>query len=345
MIQVKTSLISTGLFVFALATAVSTRHAVAQGPSGELAVPGIATTTPQYAFTTLDVPGAVESQAYGITDKGEIVGYFRDGLDVYHGFLYVDGIFTTLDAPLASHNRGGGTTAFGVNNRGQIVGVYMGGSPPFSRAFLYENGIFRTLNVPNPDSATGFDTVAMDINSRGAIVGFYFDQANRTHGYVFKKGTFRALDAPGSVGTAPYAIDDRNDIAGAFVPSDATCCERGFLFEQGAFTTFDVPGAVHTRITHILPDGRVLGTDIDTRALIHGFLWQKGVFVRLDVPGARWTRPEGINKKGQIVGVYGDQNNQVHGFIATPRKGHHHHRDDGHGEHGKRDDRFGISRR
>ena len=72
---------------------------------------GDARTPRPYMFTTLDVPDTAESGAYGINDKGEIVGYFLDGRARYHGFIYVDGTFSTLDAPLAYDAFGNGTFA------------------------------------------------------------------------------------------------------------------------------------------------------------------------------------------------------------------------------------------
>ena len=39
---------------------------------------------PIYSFTTIDVPGGIDTNAYGINNSGQIVGGFGDGI---HGFL------------------------------------------------------------------------------------------------------------------------------------------------------------------------------------------------------------------------------------------------------------------
>ena len=45
------------------------------------------TTSPAFAsFTTIDVPGAVRTEAYGINENGQIVGFYFDGAR-FHGFL------------------------------------------------------------------------------------------------------------------------------------------------------------------------------------------------------------------------------------------------------------------
>jgi probable HAF family extracellular repeat protein len=70
-----------------------------------------------FAFTILDVPGAVETSARGINTAGEIVGYFRDAGGHYHGFVRAaTGAFTTVDIPGAID-----TVLNGINDAGQTV--------------------------------------------------------------------------------------------------------------------------------------------------------------------------------------------------------------------------------
>ena len=44
------------------------------------------------------MPGAVETNAYGINDSGQIVGWYADATHI-HGFLLDNGNYTTLDVP------------------------------------------------------------------------------------------------------------------------------------------------------------------------------------------------------------------------------------------------------
>src|SRR5438105_3242732 len=79
-------------------------------------------------YTTLDDPLAANgfdnpfaasgTVAEGINAAGQIVGYYADSNDDYHGFLYNGGIYTTLDDPQAFD-----TYAFGINKNGHVVGV------------------------------------------------------------------------------------------------------------------------------------------------------------------------------------------------------------------------------
>jgi len=73
------------------------------------------------AFTTVDAPGATETELLGLNDRGIAVGFdIVNG--VTHGIIYntKKGTFITLDDPNAS-----GSTVFnGINDKGDIVGFY-----------------------------------------------------------------------------------------------------------------------------------------------------------------------------------------------------------------------------
>jgi probable HAF family extracellular repeat protein len=79
-------------------------------------------------YTSFDAPGAVLwTLPFGIDVRGRIVGFTTDGPGLrqsqeIHGFLVakgVDGPFTRIDVPGAP-----ATGATGINDRGQIVGLY-----------------------------------------------------------------------------------------------------------------------------------------------------------------------------------------------------------------------------
>jgi probable HAF family extracellular repeat protein len=74
--------------------------------------------------------------------------------------------FTTLDDP------SGGTEAYGINDFGQIVGLYFDASN-HAHGFLYTGGTFTTLDDPSATS-----TLAQGINDNGQIVGLYVDASN-----------------------------------------------------------------------------------------------------------------------------------------------------------------------
>jgi probable HAF family extracellular repeat protein len=168
------------------------------------------------SYTTLDVPGATDTTAFGINNLGQVVGWYNTpdssvpGGSSQYGFLYSNGTYTTLNHAAVSINDAGqvvvgyysvysngsytslpaiGVNGFqylGINNSGQIVGSYSGGG------FNYSNGSYTTLNYP---SASG--TGASGINNLGQIVGFY-DTGGVNHGFLYSNGSYSSISFPGT---------------------------------------------------------------------------------------------------------------------------------------------------
>jgi probable HAF family extracellular repeat protein len=79
-----------------------------------------------------------------------------------HGYLRDRGRTITIDAPGAAL-----TTAFGVNDRAQVVG-YSQDAAGAIHAYLWDKGRFTNIDVPGASV-----TQPIDINDRGQIVGAY----------------------------------------------------------------------------------------------------------------------------------------------------------------------------
>ena len=95
-------------------------------------------------FTTFDVPEALSyTEAVGINNAGQVVGDYINSAGHTRGFLYSDGVFTTLQAPGT-----GGTQAAGINDLGQIVGIHYDPPPDANLHSFIANA------VPEPSSAT-----------------------------------------------------------------------------------------------------------------------------------------------------------------------------------------------
>jgi len=95
--------------------------------------------------------------ANAINDAGQIVGSSGD-----RAFFWSNGNVQTLDM------LGTSSSALGVNDFGEVVGVYSDGG---FRAFYWHNGITRDLNdLIDPESGWHL-SFARDINNAGSIVG------------------------------------------------------------------------------------------------------------------------------------------------------------------------------
>jgi uncharacterized membrane protein len=114
-------------------------------------------------YTTLDYPGATDTDISGINDLGQMVGFYETPSAA--GAFYYDGSnFTTLNAPGCTSDN---TRAAGINDLGQIVGY----CESTGQSFLLSDGTYSFFQVPGTDTFTE----ALAINNTGTIVGTYFD--------------------------------------------------------------------------------------------------------------------------------------------------------------------------
>jgi probable HAF family extracellular repeat protein len=175
-----------------------------------------------------------------------------------HGFLYSQGVYTQIDYP--SGEQGTTTTAFGINDKGQIVGGYclppQSSCPgatidPANHAFLDDNGVFTQLDYPKAQL-----TEANAINDGGTIVGTYTAK-NYLHSYFYQNGVYTNIDVPGQNWTFVSTINNHGVAAGFY--QDKNLNVHGFLYEHGRFTTIDRPGATATSITGFDDAGVIVG--------------------------------------------------------------------------------------
>ena len=136
-------------------------------------------------FTTLDAPGAIETNAFKINGSGKIAGGLVTAEHAEEIALWRKNIVTRMALPNAkpvSMDNGG------INESGDIVGLYCDGPPPClivptgTHGFLISGDEFHTIDVPGAVA-----TAALGINARGDIVGSYFDSARRIHGFLMSR--------------------------------------------------------------------------------------------------------------------------------------------------------------
>ncbi len=189
---------------------------------------------------------------------------------------------------------------------------------------------FQSLDVPSAAS-----TWPIGINNSGQVAGYYDDNAdynaNRTHGFVYSRGTFTTLDPPGATYTMVTSINNSGQVVGHYSDDNKG---HGFVYDDGAFTTLDVPGGIpnytrNTSLSSINDSGQVVGDYYDipndppgTRLILrHGFMYSNGAFIMLEVPGSSSTSPTSINASGQVAGSYyaggSDGYAHSHGFVYS----------------------------
>jgi probable HAF family extracellular repeat protein len=159
-------------------------HGQVIGVSGDCVSPnfnGNSGITPLHAVlwqhgtaTYLKTLGGSWAFPWAINSKGQVAGQSETMNDAtIDAFLWQDGVMTDLGVVSGDV----GSFAFGLNDRGQVVGGSV--SQNSARAFLWQNGVMTDLNtLVTPGSSPLYLVFGNDINSQGEIAAFAFDQNN-----------------------------------------------------------------------------------------------------------------------------------------------------------------------
>jgi probable HAF family extracellular repeat protein len=237
---------------------------------------GHASAAVQYTVVDLGVlPGSDISEAYGINNRGEVVGRTN-----YSAFLWRNGLLTNL----------GPGAAYGINDAGQVVGETSG----ITHGFLWENGNKTLLDEPSGYRDTYGS--ARSINNRGVIAGqitTWFPSPRQDRAYVWDHGA--SIDV-GILSGARHSfgrdINDLGQVVGFGYPASSTG-PQGFLWQNSTMLWLPLYMAYA-----INEDGVIAGVAGGNAAL-----WHDGATRNLTLPARRvHSVAYDINDLGMAVG-------------------------------------------
>jgi probable HAF family extracellular repeat protein len=249
-----------------------------------------------YVVTDLGTLGPVQStQAYGINEAGEVVGY-----SVNHPFVWWDGVMTDLTSVAGAQ---GGASA--INNVGQIVGSSKISPGATAHPTLWDNGVTTDLTPDLPANEGGS---ANGINDSGQVVGtlnywvpFLWQNGVRTTLPHLGGGAGNAADInnAGQVVGSSYTTD-RSELLGPI--QHAALWENGVVIDLGLLPSDEDAGAAG--INNL---GQIVGssgrTDPETyESAYRSFLYENGVMTALPVPSSESFAAD-INDSGVVVGA------------------------------------------
>jgi probable HAF family extracellular repeat protein len=273
------------------------------------------TDVPQFRFRTIDFPEGTATQAFGINERGDVVGEYTDAAGNVHGFLWSNGNFSSIDYPGAAL-----TSTRGINDAGEIVGAFStAGDLDHAHGYTLQNGIYTQHDFPGSP-----DTDILGIDESGDITGS-FGRKNQTEaGYLTNRGRYNSFVVPGSAAnsTGPHGINDNLQVVGFYTDAVNSAVSHGFLKKGEQFTTIDYPDANTTGLFGINEHGEIVGSCNCIDGSGHSFMFANGTFTVITYPVANsFTKARGINDRQQIVGFYqSGKTGAQHGFIATPRR-------------------------
>ena len=230
------------------------------------------------SFTTLTFNGSGSAFASGINNSDQVVGFAMN--TQLSAFLLSNGGNTlTLLPPVTSNTAG--ESAFGINDKGTIVGTYTDSVTNNLPGFVYAKGSFTVLNpVANAEQV-----FAQGINNNGLVVGFYDTDGVHDHGFLYNtvNSTFTLLSDPNVANlefTQFLGINDHGEAVGYYQTNDGS--QHGFLYN------------IATQTYSFLDDPHAATSGISI------------------------TQITGINDSGEITGFYADAGSGLNrGFVAT----------------------------
>jgi probable HAF family extracellular repeat protein len=248
-------------------------------------------------LTDLGGLGGKDSYAQAINDAGDMTGAFVSATGEHHAFLYQDGSVRDL---------GAGTTGYGINARGDVVGSRQ--TADGVTGFLYRDG--NLINVGNFGSDR--DAKAVDINDHGAVAGDMTTGAGATnrHPFLYQNGHVHDLGPlyPDE-NTGAIAINNAGQIAGYSTGADGWM--RAFLYHDGIMQNLGGFGESLLEIHDLNEHGTLVGTASTEEEGLIPFMNLGGALVDLNTlldPELGWHIFSAYvnNDLGQIVG-YGCQ--------------------------------------
>ena len=262
---------------------------------------GRAVPSTAYTVVNLGSLGGRNAESMALNDKGVVVGSSDVQYRGTYAFRDAHGKMTSLGTLF----RGGGSVAYSINNRGEVLGVSSNRSGSVSEVFLYTNGRMKPIKgkVPGP-----LDTHLMRpfaINDLDQVIGFASKAGNAV---VASGGRFKDLGSLNGLGSVATGLNDKGTIVGysnitPYHDYFNTGTVHPFVYQHGHMTDIGTLGGSDAAATAINNQGDVVGWSSTTGDKGQdAFFYHDGTMIDIGRLGGGGASATAVNDKGQVVG-------------------------------------------
>ncbi|MGD0897554.1 MAG: DUF3466 family protein [Thermoguttaceae bacterium] len=271
-----------------------------------------------YTLTDLGTFGGTRSDAYGINNSGQVVGWAATSGDAaMQPFLHSGSgpLNLATDDLSVTTPYGYGV---GLNSSGQVVGQFSNAGGAYD-AFVYSGGSMHDLGTFG-----GAGSYANGINDSGQIVGCATTGGGDGHAFLHSgtgplNATTDDLGTFGGTSSEADGINKSGQVVGwALTRSDAA--QHAFLYSGGTMHDLGTFGGTYSEAQGINNSGEVVGFAYLDGIAYHAFLHSGSgplnfATDNLGTLGGRSSYAYGINSGGQVVGWADTAGNVEHAFI------------------------------
>jgi probable HAF family extracellular repeat protein len=206
---------------------------------------------------------------------------------------------------------GGYTTAYGLNNNGDVVGQSRVTNDPNSaeHAFLYSNGQITDIHQLGT-----FNSVGIAINNQGQVTGRYDNGGESS--FFYANGTMHDIGSLGGVNTYAEAINGSGTVVG--YGQDAFGNYRAFTYANGMIKDLGILTGQQTGAFAINNSGTIAGLTFGAGG--QAWVYSNNQVTYITKTGYSFT-PSAIDAAGDVVGSGVDQHQNIRGFIYSASTG------------------------
>jgi probable HAF family extracellular repeat protein len=269
----------------------------------------------QYQVTDLGTLGGNRSSAYGVNNRGQVVGVAETAAGEMHAFLWNSGTMADLGT------LGGRTSyAYRIDDNGTVVGRAESTNGKF-RAFVAKfGGALADITPDTPTDRLPY-AAAHAVNRLGTVVGYAAQPGNHmtTVNRNFKHGDAMAeeLGNFGGETSVVMAVNESGQTVGSYsLDSHADYADRrAFIATGNTAVNLGTLGGRVSLPMDINNSGDVVGKSQTESGEFHGFVYSAGALIDIGVlAGGGQSFAYGINNRGDVVGA-ADSGGTLHAVI------------------------------